>query len=85
MQLDTSSSIQLIKKEITIMQQKLSNGAKIVDSWAQIVDETAAGYPADTFIEGLARAQHRRREDPWVTLIDRLWDANPLRDRKSVV
>jgi poly[(R)-3-hydroxyalkanoate] polymerase subunit PhaC len=63
---------------MTIMQQKSSNGAKIVDSWAEVVDNTAAGYPADTFIEGLAEAQHRRREDPWVTLIDRLWDANPL-------
>ena len=41
------------------------------------LDETAAGYPADTFIEGIAQAQHKRKEDPWITLIDRLWDAMP--------
>ncbi len=59
------------------MKEKTSNGAKVVDSWAELVDETAAGYAADTFIEGIAQAQHKRKEDPWVTLIDQLWDATP--------
>jgi polyhydroxyalkanoate synthase len=63
---------------MTNMKEKSANGTKIVNSWARLVDNTAAGYDADTIVEGLAEAQHRRREDPWVTLIDRLWDAHPL-------
>jgi polyhydroxyalkanoate synthase len=63
---------------MTNMKEKSPNGTKIVDSWAEVVDNTTAGYDAETLLEGLAEAQHRRREDPWVTFIDRLWDANPL-------
>jgi len=60
------------------MKEKPVNETKIVDSLAEVVDNTAAGYDAEVLLEGLAEAQHRRREDPWVTFIDRLWDANPL-------
>ena len=60
------------------MKEQSENETNIVDSWAELVDETAAGYDAETIVEGLAEAQHLRREDPWVTFIDRLWDANPL-------
>jgi polyhydroxyalkanoate synthase len=63
---------------MTNMKEKSPNETKIVDSWAEVVDNTTAGYDAETLLEGLAEAQHRRQEDPWVTFIDRLWDANPL-------
>ena len=59
------------------MQEKVSDGSKIVESWIKLADETTAGYPAEPIVEGLAEAQHSRKEDPWVALIDRLWDANP--------
>ena len=59
------------------MQEKVSDGSKIVESWIKLADETTAGYPVEPIVEGLAEAQHRRKEDPWVALIDRLWDANP--------
>jgi polyhydroxyalkanoate synthase subunit PhaC len=64
---------------MTNVKEKASNGSKVVESWIELADNTTAGYPAAPIVEGLAEAQHRRKEDPWVTLIDRLWEANPLR------
>jgi poly[(R)-3-hydroxyalkanoate] polymerase subunit PhaC len=65
-------------KEMTNMTEKPSNGSQIVESWSKLVDDTMAGYPVEPIVEALAQAQHRPKEDPWVTLIDRLWDAHPL-------
>ena len=63
------------------MKEQATNGAQIVESWAELADNTTAGYPAEPIVEALAQAQHgRKEEDPWVTLIDRLWDANPASD-----
>ena len=63
------------------MKEEASNGAQIVESWAELANNTMAGYPAEPIVEALAQAQHgRKEEDPWVTLIDRLWDANPASD-----
>jgi len=64
-------------KEMTNMTEKASNGSQIVESWIKLADNTTAGYPVESIVEGLAQAQHRPKEDPWVTLIDRLWDAHP--------
>ena len=60
------------------MNEKASNGAQIVESWIDLANITMAGYPTGPIVEALAQAQHGRKEDPWVTLIDRLWDANPV-------
>jgi len=65
-------------KEMTNMKEQASNGSKVVESWIELADNTTAGYPAEPIVEGLAEAQQSRKDDPWVTLIDRLWDANPL-------
>ncbi len=59
------------------MQETVSDGSKIVESLIELADNTTAGYPVEPIVEGLAEAQHSRKEDPWVALIDRLWDANP--------
>jgi len=59
------------------MKEVASDGSKVVESWIELADETTAGYPVEPIVEGIAEAQHRRKEDPWVTLIDRLWEANP--------
>ena len=59
------------------MKEVASDGSKVVESWIELADETTAGYPAEPIVEGIAEAQHRRKEDPWVTLIDQLWEANP--------
>jgi len=60
------------------MKERSSNGSKTVDSWAELVDNTMAGYPFAPIVQAMAKAQQERQEDPWITLIDRLWDANPL-------
>ena len=60
------------------MNEKASNEAQIVESWIDLANTTMAGYPAEPIVEALAQAQHGRKEDPWVTLIDRLWDVNPV-------
>ena len=60
------------------MNEKASNEAQIVESWIDLANTTMAGYPAEPIVEALAQAQHKRKEDPWVTLIDRLWDINPV-------
>jgi len=63
---------------MTNMKEQASNGSKVLESWIELADNTTAGYPAEPIVEGLAEAQQSRKDDPWVTLIDRLWDANPL-------
>ena len=62
------------------MNEKATNGAQIVESWIELANNTMAGYPAEPIVEALVQAQHARKKDPWVTLIDRLWDANPASD-----
>ena len=62
------------------MNEKATDGAQIVESLVELADDTTAGYDAEPLLEGLAEAQHARKEDPWVTLIDQLWDANPASD-----
>src|SRR3989442_5794283 len=68
----------LPEKELTTMNEKASNEAQIVESWIDLANNTTAGYPTEPIVEALAQAQHGPKEDPWVTLIDRLWDANPV-------
>ncbi len=59
------------------MAEKSSTNAKeqsLTDSWSELVDNTMAGYPAT---QALAMAAKNGKEDPWTTLIERLWEANP--------
>ena len=60
------------------MKERPSNGSNIVESWLALADATMAGYPVAPVAEALTKAQHRPKEDPWVTFIDRLWDTHPL-------
>jgi len=43
-----------------------------------LADNTMAGYPSASIAQALTKAQQSRKEDPWITLIDRLWEVNPL-------
>jgi hypothetical protein len=72
-------------KEMTNMTEKPSNGSQIVESWSKLVDNTMAGYPFTPVVQALTQAQHRPKEDPRVTLIDRLWDAHPYSPYSNVV
>jgi polyhydroxyalkanoate synthase len=60
------------------MKERPSNGSNIVESWLALADATMAGYPVAPVAEALTKTQHRPKEDPWVTFIDRLWDTHPL-------
>jgi polyhydroxyalkanoate synthase len=60
------------------MKEKTSNSSNIVESWTELVDNTMAGYPFAPIVQAMTKAQQEGQEDPWVTLIDRLWDANPV-------
>ena len=60
------------------MKETPSNGSNIVESWLALADSTMAGYPVAPVAQAFTRAQQSRKEDPWVTLIDRLWDVNPV-------
>ena len=59
------------------MKERASNEANVSEAGTTLAD-TTAGYPATAIIEALAQAQQRREENPWVSLIDALWKANPL-------
>ncbi len=45
-----------------------------LDTWSKLVDNALGGYPATQVI---ARAAQNGKEEPWITFIDRLWEASP--------
>ena len=51
-----------------------SEGFNPLDNWNKLIDNAVGGYPATQVI---ARAAQNGKEDTWVALIDRLWEANP--------
>ncbi len=59
------------------MREQSSHEAHIAEAWTPFAENTVGGYPASTFIEAMAQAQ-QPREDPWVSLINRFWETNPL-------
>jgi polyhydroxyalkanoate synthase subunit PhaC len=60
------------------MKEQSSDEANVMEAWNELASNTMAGYPATAIIEALAQAQQRSPQDPWVSLIDPLWNANPL-------
>ena len=58
------------------MKETPSNDSNIFESWLALADTTMAGYPVAPVAQAFTKAQQSRKEDPWVTLIDRLWDVN---------
>ncbi len=44
------------------------------ESWSELIEKTMSGYPVT---QAIASTAQDGREDPWITLIDRLWEANP--------
>ncbi len=60
------------------MNARSSNEVNVTEAWNGLTSNTMAGYPATAIIEALTQAQQRSPQDPWVSLIDPLWNANPL-------
>jgi polyhydroxyalkanoate synthase len=63
---------------MSTMNVRSSNEANVMEAWDGMASNTLAGYPASAIIEALTQAQQRSPQDPWVSLIDPLWRANPL-------
>jgi len=45
------------------------------ESWTKLIEKTMSGYP---LTQAITSATQNGREDPWTTVINRLWEVNPL-------
>ncbi len=48
------------------------------ESWTKLIEQTLSSFPVTQTIESTA---HNGGEDPWATLVDRLWGTSPLSNR----
>jgi len=46
-----------------------------LESWTKLIEQTMSGYP---LTKAITSATQNDREDPWTTVINRLWEVNPL-------
>ncbi len=60
---------------------ELPEGSNPLDTWNKLVNDTLGGYPATQVI---ARMAQNGKEDPWITFIDRIWEASPYRDKLPI-
>ncbi len=61
------------------MKAVLPQEPNVVKSWIELA-KTTAGYSATPMAQAIAKATQDHKEDPWITLIERLWEANPYSD-----
>ena len=45
-----------------------------LESWTKLIEKTMSGYP---LTQAMTSATQNGREDPWTTVINRLWEVNP--------
>ncbi len=53
--------------------------SNLVESWIELATTTAS-YSANPIAQAIAMATQDHKEDPWITLIEQLWKANPSSD-----
>jgi polyhydroxyalkanoate synthase len=56
------------------MKEVQAKGPSPLQSWSELIEKTMNGNPVRQAIAGVAQDG---KEDPWLALIDRLWEANP--------
>jgi len=56
------------------MKEVPAKGPSPFQSWSELIEKTMNGNSARQAIASVAQDG---REDPWLALIDRLWEANP--------
>jgi hypothetical protein len=56
------------------MKEASAIGSSPLESWSELIEKTMSGYPVTQVI---ASAAQDGKEDPWIALIDRLWETNP--------
>ena len=61
------------------MKEVLPRESNLVESWIELATTTAS-YSANPIAQAIAKATQDRKEDPWMTLIEQLWKANPSSD-----
>jgi len=61
-------------KGVTKMKEVPAKEPGPFESWSVLIEKTMNGNPVTQSITSLAQDG---REDPWIALIDRLWEANP--------
>ena len=61
------------------MKEVLPRESNLVESWIELATTTAS-YSANPIAQAIAKATHDHKEDPWITLIEQLWKANPSSD-----
>ena len=61
------------------MKEVLPQEPNVVDSGIEPT-QTTAGSSAIPMAQAIAKAAQVHKEDPWITLIERLWEANPYSD-----
>jgi polyhydroxyalkanoate synthase subunit PhaC len=67
-------------KEVAEMTEVPSKGPGVVDTWIKLVDSTLAGYKAIPSALTPTSTTQSDGKDPWITLIDQLWQTNPYSD-----
>jgi len=61
------------------MKEVLPRESNLVESWIELATTTAS-YSANPIAQAIAKATQDHKEDPWITLIEQLWKANPSSD-----
>ena len=61
------------------MKEVLPRESDLVESWIELATTTAS-YSANPIAQAIAKATQDHKEDPWITLIEQLWKANPSSD-----
>ncbi len=61
-------------KEFTDMADLSPKESNPLDTWGKLVEHTLGGYPATQL---MVKGAQNGKEDPWVTFIDQIWEANP--------
>jgi len=48
-----------------------------IETWSKLIESTMQEHTARQAEIGYGQREEETKKDPWLTLIDRLWQANP--------
>ena len=52
-------------------------GQSPIETWSKLIESTMQALPVKQPEIGYGQREEETKKDPWLTLIDRLWQANP--------
>ena len=56
------------------MADSLSDSQSLLETWSELIEKTMKAQPA---LKTSAHSAKESGEDPWIALIDQLWQVNP--------